>query len=133
MTPKINEGDFYKSINRAISENRHVDYLQEVIKKYEEYKKEFENIFTGEKSNNFVYKFRITYLFKKPVWRDIEIFGKQTFLDMAEKIINSMGWDNDHMHGFEIPEEKRKPDPFFAGSSNAFFCSGLGRRSSSHI
>ena len=61
---------------------------------------------------------------QKPIWRDIELFGKQTFLALAEEIIDSMGWDNDHMHGFEIPEKRRKPDPFFTGSSNAFFAPG---------
>lgn len=28
------------------------------------------------------------------------------------------------MHGFEIPGQKRLPDPFFTGSSNAFFAPG---------
>ncbi|MBI5413053.1 hypothetical protein HZA42_01730 [Candidatus Peregrinibacteria bacterium] len=124
MTPKIDDADFYKSINRAISEKRHVDYLQEVIKKYEEYKKEFEMIFTSKNLKNSVYKFRVTYLLKKLVWRDVELFGEQTFLDLAETIIDSMGWDNDHMHGFEIPEQQRKPDPFLTKSSNAFFAPG---------
>jgi hypothetical protein len=124
MNPKINDADFYKSIKQAILENRHVDYLQEVVSKYEEYKKEFGKIFTSKNPKKFVYKFRITYLLKKPVWRDIELFGEQTFLDLAETVIHSMGWDNDHMHGFEIPEHKRKPDPFFTGSSNAFFAPG---------
>ena len=121
MIPKIDEGNFYESINRAISDGQHVDYLKEVIKKYEEYKKEFEEIFNSKGSSDSVYKFHVTYLLKKPIWRDVELFGKQTFLDLAEKIIDSMGWDNDHMHGFEIPEKKRKPDPFLTGSCNAFF------------
>lgn len=91
MTPKINEGDFYKSINQAISENRHVDYLKEVIKKYEEYKKEFEGCFTSKNPKDSIYKFHVTYLLKKPVWRDIELFGKQTFLDLAKEIIDQRG------------------------------------------
>jgi len=124
MKPKINEGDFYKSINQAISEGRHVDYLKEVIKKYEEYKQEFENNFTDKNPKDFIYKFRVTYNLKKPVWREIELFGKHTFLNFAETIIDSMGWDNDHMHGFEIPEQKGKADPFFTGSSIAFFAPG---------
>lgn len=124
MKPKINEGDFYKSINQTISEGRHVDYLQEVIKKYEEYKNEFEKNFTDKNPKKSVYKFCVTYLLKKPVWREIELLGKQTFLDLAKTIIDSMGWDNDHMHGFEIPKQKRKPDLFFTESSLAFFATG---------
>jgi len=53
MKPKINEGNFYKSINQTISENRHIDYLKEVIKKYEEYKKTFDNVFTDNILNKF--------------------------------------------------------------------------------
>ena len=124
MKPKINEGDFNKYINQTISEGQHVDYLKELIKKYEEYKNEFERNFADKNPKNSVYKFRITYLSKKPIWRRIELFGKQTFLDLAETIIDSMGWDNDHMHGFEIPKQERKQDPFFIGSSLAFFAPG---------
>ncbi len=122
--PIINEGDFYQSINQAISENRHVDYLKEVIKKYEEYKKAFAHCFTSERPSDSIYEFRVTYLLKKSVWRDIELFGEQTFLDLAEKIIDSMGWENDHMHGFELPEQNQKPDLFLTGSSNTFFAPG---------
>jgi len=124
MKPKINEGDFYKSINQAISKGQHAEYLQEVVKKYEEYKDDFEKSFTDKNPSNSVYRFRVTYLLKKPVWREIEVFGKQTFLDLAEAIIDSMAWDNDHMHGFEIPEAKKRPDTLFTGSTPAFFAPG---------
>jgi len=124
MKPQIDEGDFYKFINQSISENNHANYLKEVIKKYEEYKKEFNKVFTNKALDGSIYQFRITYLLKKLVWRDIEILDSQTFLDLAEIIIYSMGWDNDHMHGFDIPESKRKSDPFFTGSSNSFFAPG---------
>lgn len=115
------EKDFLKSVNDTIEKNQHVEYLQEVLKKYEEYKKEFENIFTKENPQDSVYKFRATYILKKPVWREIEIHGKQSFNDLAEIMIYSMGWENDHMHGFELPRKKRRKDPLHTGSSLAFF------------
>ncbi len=123
MKPKIKEGDFYKSINGTIKEGRHVDYLKEVIKKYEEYKSEFEKSFTDKNLEDDVYKFRAEYLLKKPVWREIELLGKQTFLDLAITIIESMGWEDDHMHGFEFPGHD-KPDPLLTGSSIEFFAPG---------
>ena len=125
MKLKIKEGNFRKVINEAISENRHVDYLNEVLKKYGEYKKAFDEIFTDQKNTEGeVYLFRVKYLNKKLVWRDIEILDIQTFCDLAEIIIGSMGWQNDHMHGFEFPNVKGDPDPLFTGSDIAFFGPG---------
>ena len=124
MKLKIKEKGFIKSINEAILENRHVDYLNEVLRKYDNYKKTFESIFTDQTDAEAeIYAFRINYLNKKNVWRDIEILDIQTFLDLACKIIESMDWNNDHMHGFDLPEEKI-PDTFFTGSSLSFFAPG---------
>lgn len=122
--PQIHEKDFQTSINQAIKEGRHVDYLKEVLKKYDAYKKAFDQIFTTKNPENHIYKFRATYLRKKPVWRDIELIGKQTFLDLAEEIIDSTGWMNDHMHGFDIPRTEREPDPLMTASSKSFFAPG---------
>ncbi len=119
--PKIQDKDFYKIINSVTGGGRREKYCQEVLKKYEEYKQEFEKYFTDKNVKDMVYKFRFVYLLKKPVWRDIEILGMQDFLDMAEKIIDSMDWENDHMHGFDLPEKNKKPDPYFTGSSISFF------------
>jgi len=122
--PKIQQDNFYKVINQAISKGRHVDYLQEVLKKYKEYKSEFEKNFTDKNPKNAIYKLRAVYLLKKPVWREVEILGKQTFEDLADIIIDSMDWDNDHMHGFEFFGYNKKPDPLHTGSSIAFFAPG---------
>ncbi|MFH1610974.1 MAG: hypothetical protein ABIA91_03745 [Patescibacteria group bacterium] len=119
--PKIKDKDFYKTINDVVGEGRHVEYFDEVLKKYEEYKQEFEKVFTNENTEDAIYKFRFVYLLKKLVWRDIEILGSQDFLDIAEEIIESMGWENDHMHGFDLPEKNKKADPYFTGSSISFF------------
>jgi len=125
MKLKIKEGDFKKVINEAILENRHVDYLNEVLKKYDEYKKAFNGVFTEQKGTEAeIYLFRVKYLNKKSVWRDIEVLNIQTFYDLANKIIESMDWQNDHMHGFEFPGEIKRPDSFFTGSSIAFFAPG---------
>lgn len=102
--PKIQEGDFFSVINQAIAENRHVPYLKRVIKDYEQYKNEFESNFSENNPINGIYLFRANYLLKRPVWRDIEIHGKQTFEELADILIYSMDWMNDHCHGFSFPE-----------------------------
>src|SRR3989344_3019054 len=101
--PKIIEGNFYKIINKAIGKDLHVDYLKE----YETYKKVFAKALTDKNPHDKVYLFRITYHHRKPIWRDIVIRGNQTFEDLAEAIVDSMGWDNDHMHGFSLPEKQK--------------------------
>jgi len=121
--PIIKEGDFYEQINGAIAAGRHISYLKEVIKKYEEYKKVFAENFTTKNTKGAVYEFRISYLLKKPVWREIEILGKQSFFDLAEETIASMNWENDHMHGFDL-KYPRKPDPLITGSSISIFAPG---------
>lgn len=120
--PKIIEGDFYEVINSAIKKGRHIDYLKSALKEYEQYKKVFEQALTDKNPLDQVYLFRVTYLEKKPVWRDILILGSQTFEDLAEAIIDSMGWDNDHMHGFSLPEKQKKG--YFYYTPFTFFADG---------
>ena len=124
MKPKIQESNFHESVSRAIAEERHVEYLQEVLKKYEEYKQEFEKSFRSKNPKDAVYAFRATYLLERLVWRDAAILGTQIFCDLAATIIGAMGWDNDHMHGFEFPERRARPDPYFTGSAIAMFAPG---------
>jgi hypothetical protein len=121
--PNIQEEDFYQNINQAITEKRHVPYLKEVIKKYEEYKKVFAENFTNKNSKEAIYRFRVIYINKKSVWRDVEILGKQNFYDLADEIIFSMNWENDHMHGFDL-KYPRRPDFMMTGSSISIFAPG---------
>lgn len=120
--PKIIEGDFHEVINDAIKKGRHVDYLKKALKEYEEYKKVFKQALTDNNPHDQVYLFRVTYLNKKLVWRDIAILGNQTFEDLAEAIIDSMDWDNDHMHGFSFPEKQKKG--YFYYTPFTFFADG---------
>lgn len=120
--PKIIEGDFHAVINDAIKKGRYVDYLKNTLREYEQYKKVFEQALTDKNPSDKTYLLRVTYLEKKPVWRDILILGSQTFEDLAEAIIDSMGWDNDHMHGFSLPERQRKD--YFYYTPFTFFVEG---------
>lgn len=122
MKPKVQESNFYEVINRAIADMRHVDYFKQVLKDFERYKQEFEWSFSDENPKDAVYKFRVNYLLKKPIWREIELHGRQTFEDLASIIIDSMGWDNDHMHGFSFPDRDSK-NPMHI-SPYAFFADG---------
>ena len=112
--PKIQEGDFFQVINQAIAEKRHISYLKRIIKDYEEYKNEFESNFSENNTSDNIYVFRANYLLKKPIWRDIEIYGKQTFEALADILIYSMDWMNDHCHGFSFPERDSNNKRFFS-------------------
>ena len=121
--PIIDEGNFYQVINDAIRENRHADYLKNVIEDYEAYKKAFTAVFTEENPNDFVYRFCAVYLNKKAVWREILILGNQTFKDLAAAIITSMDWDNDHMHGFSL-SQKHTSKNYPSSIPYSFFANG---------
>lgn len=117
MKPKIKEGNFYKEINKAINEDRHVEYLRQYLKDYEKYKKFFDQALTDQNPKRQVYTFKVTYLLKKPVWRIFEICGSQRFDKLAEAVIDSMEWYCDHMYGFSFPDPTTKvrrfgPSPF---------------------
>jgi len=124
--PKINEGDFREVIGRALAESgedaRKIEYLNEVLRKYKEYQNFFNNVLINSKNDmNSVYTFKVNFIYDKPIWRDIEILGKHTFFDLAKKIIYSMNWQNDHMHGFAVPGEGERPDPLFTASALGIF------------
>ena len=107
--PEIEEGDFNETINHAIKEGRHKEYLIKVLDDYEKYKHVFHDAFIDKNPSNAIYTFRAKYLLKTPVWRDIVITGKQTFCDLADSIIDWMGWDNDHMHAFSMKKAAGEP------------------------
>ncbi|EKD56385.1 MAG: hypothetical protein ACD_58C00206G0004 [uncultured bacterium] len=108
MIPKINEGDFLKSINKAIAEGRHSNFLKMYLDNYEKYKNFFSESLIDKNPKYQVYTFKVTYLLKKPVWRIFEVCGCQNFDQFAEAIIDSMDWSYDHMHGFSFPDPKTK-------------------------
>ena len=108
LKPQIDEGNFYETINQAIAEKQHVDYLKQSIKEYEDYKEFFNDALTDKNPWNQVYTFKVIYLLKRPIWRIFEVSGLQNFNQFAEAIIDSMDWDNDHMHGFSLPDHKQK-------------------------
>lgn len=116
MKPKIQDGNFCQVTKQAMAEGRYDDYMKEVLKDYEAYKNEFDDNFTEANPPGAVYRFKVEYLLKKPVWREIEILGRQTFARLSNTIIDSMGWNNDHMHGFSFPDPKDKsmlrPSPY---------------------
>lgn len=125
MIPKIKERNFYKIINEAIQEGRHANYLKKVLVDYEDYKKIFEESLTDKNSKEDIYCFKVEYLLKKGVWREIEIHGNQNFGELASAIVESMGWDEDHMHGFGLPIPSKEPEKRFPSLSKyMFYCDG---------
>lgn len=106
--PKIKEENFKESINSAIAQGRHVDYLKNVLDNYEWYQSQFANVFVNGEPLA-VYIFRAAYERKPKLWREIEILGSQTFEKLAKTIVSAMKWQYDHMHGFTIPGIEKKP------------------------
>ena len=109
--PIEGEKSFYTSINKAIARGEHVDGLKDIIKEFEDYKSYMSNIFVkDEPAYEKILKFRVEYLLKKPVWREFEMQGCQSLEELADGVINSMGWDNDHAHAFFFPKDKGNSD-----------------------
>lgn len=120
--PQIIEGDFLKVINKAIKEKRHVDYLQQVLKNYDKYKKFFENnAFISYNPRGYIYQFKVIYRQDSKVWQIIEVKGNQALEDLAEFIIETMGWVNDHMHRFAYPDKALKTYQFAMSRYEIFF------------
>lgn len=118
--PIIEESDFLESMNKTIAEKQHVDYLQDVLKQYDEYKQVFGNVLIPLQSKDCqrVFTFRVNYLLKNPVWRVFELHGCETLEEFAAAIVDSMGWANDHLHGFYVPEGRGKMK-YYAYTENA--------------
>lgn len=102
------EKDFYTAINEAIS--RMPDRkkaLEAIIGEFEKYKTFFEKTLVQDpKDTEWVGTFRVTYKDKKDVWREFEMIGSQTLESLAEAIVDSMQWSNDHLHSFFWPEKQ---------------------------
>lgn len=102
---------FYTSINKAIVRGENVDALKDIIKEFEDYKSYMSNVFVkNEPAYEKIFKFHVEYLLKKPVWREFEMEGCQSLEELAEGVIDSMDWDNDHAHAFFFPNEKGSSD-----------------------
>lgn len=127
-SPVIIEDGFYDMIHGVIAGKRHVSYLRGVLKNYEKYKVFFVSAFTTEKDIDNICLFRVTYsrsspFWQKVVWREFEVFSQLTFCDLAESIIWSMDWQNDHMHGFNLRDPEKKQWYFF-DSRYTFYAPG---------
>jgi hypothetical protein len=109
--PIEGERSFYASINKAIAKGEHVDALNDIIKEFDDYISYMSSAFVNdEPAYEKIFKFHVEYLLKKPVWREFEIEGCQSLEELAEGIIDSMGWDNDHAHAFFFPKKMERGD-----------------------
>jgi len=124
--PVIEESGFVESINKAIAKKQHADYLRSMLKQYDEYKSVFKGVLVPLQSDDCrkVFTFRVTYLLKNPVWREFELHGCETLEEFADAVIDSMGWANDHMHGFFVPEGRGKMK-YYAYTENGIYAPGM--------
>ncbi|MEW6522611.1 MAG: plasmid pRiA4b ORF-3 family protein [Bacillota bacterium] len=50
-----------------------------------------------------VYRFKVTLKgIRPPIWRRIEVLGNYTFYDLHVAIQDAMGWQDYHLHEFEV-------------------------------
>lgn len=124
--PVIEASNFVENIEQMIAQKQHADYLREILKQYEEYKGVFGNALIPLQKDDCkkVFTFRVNYLLKHPVWRVFELHGCETLEEFAGAVIDSMGWANDHMHGFFIPEGRGKMK-YYAYTENGIYAPGM--------
>lgn len=106
MKPIVIDKEFEEAAERMISKKQHGDYMRAALAEYRDYQQFMEKAFCDEPTDK-ILTIRATYRFKKSVWREMEIFGTQTLADLASCIIQSMGWVEDHLHGFWFPDRRR--------------------------
>lgn len=70
-------------------------------------------------SSPVVFQARVTLEWTDPpIWRLIQVPGRFTLAKLHDVIQVAMGWENDHLHGFEIDE--RRYGPPRSGPPNPF-------------
>lgn len=106
MKPVITDFDFEQAAEHMIKEKRHAHFMKQALKDYRAYQSFFSNAFLDEPSED-LFRIRATYRLQKNLWREIELLGTQSLANLASKIIESMEWDEDHLHGFWLPDARR--------------------------
>lgn len=77
------------------------------------------------KKEQSVYQFKITLQgTKPPIWRRIQVPEFYSFLDLHTAIQDAMGWEDYHLHQFEVMNMKHG-EPYFIGSPDDSEWSGL--------
>lgn len=90
---------FLQSIQDLIDQGHpHKDHLHQVIESYNAYLTNFSTYLLADTS---LHCFRVTYD-NADVWFDVTLSGSDTFYDFALTIVKTMGWINDHLHGFDF-------------------------------
>ncbi|MBU6389848.1 hypothetical protein KGQ71_05040 [Patescibacteria group bacterium] len=114
--PVIDDQEFLEDAAKFIKEGPHKEWWQENLEEYTAYKQFFQTVFVEPKELKGIFLFRATYLRSekgRPIWREIEIAGSQTLEKLAEEIIDSMDWDNDHLHAFRLAPPGTKRSQYF--------------------
>jgi hypothetical protein len=102
------EEEFLFAIGAAMKTTTHSEALLDIVKEFEKYKQFMEeNLESSSLVSDSVFLFRFEYQLKKNVWKEVEIYGNQTLDMLAECIIESMGWENDHLSAFFFPEKRK--------------------------
>ncbi|WP_425363558.1 plasmid pRiA4b ORF-3 family protein [Candidatus Tisiphia endosymbiont of Hybos culiciformis] len=73
-----------------------------------------------------VYQFKITLLYTKPlIWRCIQVPEEYSFEDLHIAIQDAMGWENCHLHQFEMLNPKTGQKDLIGMSDDKDFCESI--------
>ena len=65
----------------------------------------------GTEGQDDVFQLKITLQGSKPaIWRRVEVGGDSTLADLHDVIQIAMGWQGEHLHGFEVAGKRYGPD-----------------------
>jgi len=106
MKPEIRDKEFEATASKMISKKKDVAQVKRALEIHRNYLRYMSEAFLEEADDD-CYTFRASYRLKRPVWREIQMSGRQTLADLAVAIIEYMNWADDHLHAFSIPDEGR--------------------------
>lgn len=135
MKPKLRSASTFRTtMNQLIAKGEHADYFEEALRQFAYYQKSFSRIFLPNARKyyprDFVFLFSVLYMGmggggdEVIASREVEITDNETFDDFAKHIILSMGWVNDHMHGFDLKGKQPLEDPMLTGSQLSMYAEG---------
>jgi len=107
MLPQLRDRGFKEVMNTMIAKGRHGERMQQLLDDHRVYVDFMEKKGFINRANGDIFTIVARFSGRSPVWRKIEIRGDQTLADLATSIIHSMGWQEDHLHGFWFPDERR--------------------------
>lgn len=106
MKPTTIDTEFEEAAKRMIRQNQHRTFMERAMEEYVAYR-EFMDRALLDKANTNIFVIEAKYRNEKGILRTFEIKGTQTLQRFAEAVIDSMNWDDDHLHSFWFPDTRK--------------------------